>query len=155
MSNHKVGSTAPRPATGKTRGATSEKKIVSNRKNSLRSTGPQSDLGKRAVAGNAVRHGVVSEKICVMAGETMSEFEALEAKLLCIFNPEDHAEAQVVDRLAVLVWKLRRCLRARDLLGSAGQNDRWRCLDRYERSLNAQLRVAICDVYRLRNVRRN
>ena len=131
----------------KIRGGVSPRKLMANRKNALRSTGPRTPKGKRTVRGNAVRHGVLSNQIDMLAGETSHEFENLHVKLQKGIGPKSDLEEQLIRSAAVLIWKLRRCTRVQDsLLTAGGLDDLLRTMIRYEGSLSRQLRGVICRI---------
>ena len=59
---------------------TSLKKVEANRRNARLSTGPRTEHGKRAVARNAIKHGLLARQVVITAGdgeEDLQEFEAL------------------------------------------------------------------------------
>jgi len=142
---------APRPATARADRAISEKKIIANRQNSHHSTGPRSREGRKAVAQNALKHGLLGE-IIIMPGEKSNEFESLEAKLRGVIRPRGLVAEQLVHNAAVLVWKLGRCISIQGSpLSTPEPDDRWRTLHRYAGSLSRQLREVFCDLYVLRN----
>jgi hypothetical protein len=131
----------------KIRREVSPRKVMSNRKNALRSTGPRTPEGKRTVRMNALRHGVLSNQIDMLAGETSDEFESLCLKLRNGIGPKNESEEQLVQNAALLIWKLRRCTRVQDsLLPAAGLDARWRAMLRYGGSLSRQLREVICGI---------
>ncbi len=78
-----------------------------NRANSLKSTGPTSDAGKIAVRLNATRHGLLS-KAPIMAGESFEEYNALRSQLESELAPVGIMEGQLCERLAGMLWRLRR-----------------------------------------------
>jgi len=78
-----------------------------NRANALKSTGPTSDAGKIAVRLNATRHGLLS-KAPIMAGESEEEYGALRAQLESELAPVGILEGQLCERLAGMLWRLRR-----------------------------------------------
>jgi len=78
-----------------------------NRANALQSTGPTSDAGKMAVRLNATRHGLLS-KAPIMAGESEEEYGALRAQLESELSPVGILEGQLCERLAGMLWRLRR-----------------------------------------------
>src|SRR5438477_11835281 len=50
---------------------TTTKKIEANRRNAQFSSGPKSPEGKKIVAGNARKHGLLEKNIVISAGETV------------------------------------------------------------------------------------
>jgi len=78
-----------------------------NRANSLKSIGPTSEAGKMAVRLNATRHGLLS-KAPIMAGESEEEYNALRSQLESELAPVGIMEGQLCERLAGMLWRLRR-----------------------------------------------
>ena len=90
---------------------TSEKKAESNRRNSRKSTGPRSAAGKAVVAGNAIRHGLLSRHL-IVAGESQEEFAELLRLLVEEFQPVGLVEHALVERVGIAIWRQRRLVRA-------------------------------------------
>ena len=91
------------------------KKIEANRRNALRSTGPKTPQGKRAVRWNALKHGPLAKEVVIQAGdgkESRSEFRNLMAQLWEDIHPEGVLEEMLVEKIAVCYWRLRRVLRS-------------------------------------------
>lgn len=68
----------------------SERRIQANRRNALRSTGPKTGWGKRTVARNAIKHGLLAREVVITAGdgeESLEEFHALTERLLESYEP--------------------------------------------------------------------
>jgi hypothetical protein len=85
----------------------SEKQVQANRANAKRSTGPKSGNGKSISRMNACRHGLTAETI-VIGDEDPKAFEALRAQLLEEYNPRPGIESELVERLASVMWRMRR-----------------------------------------------
>jgi hypothetical protein len=85
----------------------SEKQMVANRVNAKRSTGPKSTQGKALSRMNAYRHGLTAETI-VIGDEDPRAFDRLRAELEEEYYPRPGIESELVERLAVLMWRLRR-----------------------------------------------
>ena len=85
----------------------SRKQLEANRANAKRSTGPKSDAGKTRSRMNALKHGFSTQEK-VLEGEDADQFDALRAQLEAEFDPNSVIERELVDRLAVLLWRLRR-----------------------------------------------
>src|SRR5262245_41415622 len=85
----------------------SEKQLVANRANASRSTGPKTETGKALSRMNACKHGLTSQAI-VIGDEDPKEFERLRAELEEEYNPRLGIESELVERLAVLMWRMRR-----------------------------------------------
>jgi hypothetical protein len=81
--------------------------LEANRANARRSTGPKTPSGKARSSMNACKHGLTAKEI-VIWDEDPAEFEALCAGLTADFAPQTTFERELVDRLAGLLWRLRR-----------------------------------------------
>ena len=93
---------------------TSSKKAEANRLNSSKSTGARTEIGKRTVAKNAVKHGFFSKYALILrhdADEDPSEYQKLFAALREHYQPFDFLEELWVEKIAVWSWRLRRLLR--------------------------------------------
>jgi len=86
---------------------TSKKQIIANRKNTLKSTGPRTELGKSFSSVNAVKHGLRSRQV-VIDGESQAEFDDFQRIFIDHYAPSGPIEASLVDRVAICLWRLRR-----------------------------------------------
>ncbi len=86
---------------------TSSKQIEANRRNSLKSTGPRTEAGKRASRCNAVRHGLTAETV-ISALEDAEDYKAFEAAVTADYDAQSAVERELVLRLTSLLWRLRR-----------------------------------------------
>ena len=86
---------------------TSARQIAANRANALRSTGPRSAGGKAVTARNALRHGLRSHDPILPEGNA-ADFDRLRETLIADLEPAGGLEAALVERLAVLLWRLAR-----------------------------------------------
>ena len=89
----------------------SAKKMAANRLNSLRSTGPKTLPGKRAVRRNAVKHGFFSKFLLVNEHENRAEYEELIVAIWQHYQPLGFAEEHWAEQIASSLWRLRRVLR--------------------------------------------
>lgn len=97
---------------------TSEAQRAANRRNAQNSTGPTTERGKATVAGNALRHGLRAEKVLTY-DETNGDFQAFLEEQRQAHQPADPAEEQLVERMAICAWRLRRIYRIEaDLIDS-------------------------------------
>lgn len=85
-----------------------EKKTAANRKNALRSTGPKTPQGKSRVSKNALRHGFFATGPVVPHWESAHEWEAHRDAIHGAVVPVGYLEERLTDRLALLLWRLRR-----------------------------------------------
>ncbi len=86
---------------------TSERKAEANRRNALKSTGPKTPGGKRAVRLNAVRHGLLSKEV-LLPGEDGEALNGLGERLGAELQPVGELETLLVDRVVAALWRLRR-----------------------------------------------
>jgi hypothetical protein len=86
---------------------TSFRQIEANRRNSRKSTGPNTEQGKRRSRCNAVRHGLTAETV-IGALEDAEDYKAFEATIIADYDAQSAVERELVLRLASLLWRLRR-----------------------------------------------
>ena len=82
-------------------------RLEANRRNSLRSTGPRTEVGKQRSRTNAVRHGLTAETV-VGSLEDAEDYKAFEAAITADYDVETAVARELVLRLASLLWRLRR-----------------------------------------------
>jgi hypothetical protein len=80
------------------------KRRLASRENSKKSTGPVTEAGKRTVARNAIRHGLLSNST-LLTGESDHRFNELLEKLTFQLQPENEWELALVDMMAVSRWR--------------------------------------------------
>jgi hypothetical protein len=83
------------------------KQFEANRRNSEKSTGPNTPEGKSAVSMNALRHGLRARTV-VLPGEDPTEFHQLCDDLEVEWHPQSRTEQFYVEQMAVSQWKLTR-----------------------------------------------
>ena len=86
---------------------TSFRQIEANRRNATRSTGPNTEQGKRRSRGNALRHGLCAETVIETVEDT-DDYCAFEAAIIADYDAQTAVERELVLRLASLLWRLRR-----------------------------------------------
>jgi hypothetical protein len=86
---------------------TSFKQFEANRRNSLKSTGPKTEVGKQASRCNAVRHALTAETV-IGALEDAEDYKAFELAITADYDAQSAVERELVLRLASLLWRLRR-----------------------------------------------
>jgi hypothetical protein len=90
---------------------TSFRQIEANRRNALRRTGPKTDEGKRQSRRNALRHGLTAETVIVIDGlEDREDYRGFEAAVVAGYDARTAVERELVQRLATLLWRLRRII---------------------------------------------
>ncbi len=85
----------------------SEKQLLANQQNALRSTGPRSAAGKSSASQNAIRHGLRAEHT-VIPGEDPEEFNRFRQMMLDDLAPAGALEVMLADRIVAAIWKLHR-----------------------------------------------
>lgn len=85
----------------------SERQLKANRKNAM-AGGVKTAEGKAVVSQNAIKHGLTSGMV-VLPSENREEFIGLCNRLNAELNPVGELERFWVDRIAKLMWRLRRC----------------------------------------------
>src|ERR1700687_4591998 len=81
----------------------SERRIQANRRNALRSTGPTTARGKRTVARNALKHGILAREVVITAEdgeESLEEFHELIKQLHEQYEPIGIVEESLVQMIA-------------------------------------------------------
>ena len=86
---------------------TSDRQINANRANAIKSTGPRSQGGKARSRLNSWKHGL-SAKMLIIVGENARDFDQLRAALMDEHDPQSVLECEMVERLAGILWRLRR-----------------------------------------------
>src|ERR1700716_195367 len=86
---------------------TSFRQFEANRSNSQRSTGPNTEEGKRRSRRNAVRHGLCAETVIEIV-EDVEDYKGFEAAVIADYDAETAVERELVLRLASLLWRIRR-----------------------------------------------
>jgi hypothetical protein len=86
---------------------TSDKQLHANRANATKSTGPRSQAGKDRSRLNSRKHGLTA-KMLIIVGEYADDFDQLRAALLDEHDPRSALECELVERLAGILWRLRR-----------------------------------------------
>jgi hypothetical protein len=86
---------------------TSFRQIEANRRNAAKSTGPNTEEGKRRSRQNAVRHGLSAETVVEII-EDIDDYRGFEAAIIADYDARTAVERELVLRLASLLWRLRR-----------------------------------------------
>ena len=111
----------------------SEKQIMANRRNSLRSTGPKTARGKSKASRNALKHGIFSKWV-LLSSESAREFNQLRKEVMKELAPEGALEALFADMIFSLFWRLHRVIRWRtELMESAIEVKRAEIVERCRR----------------------
>ena len=89
----------------------SEKQIVANRTNALKSTGPKTPAGKALVAMNSVAHGIYSVSPVIEEIESKRSWTAYRFAMLDCLAPVGMVEMTLAERITLAAWRLRRVAR--------------------------------------------
>ena len=101
----------------------SEAQIRANRLNALKSTGPKTARGREIAKWNAVKHGMTARNV-VLFDESRADFDKFHAGLTQDFAPEGTVECALVERIAMLGWRLRRASRAEAAMANGEAKNR-------------------------------
>jgi hypothetical protein len=92
----------------------SEKQMIANRQNALKSTGPTSAEGKAVASRNALKHGLLAKEVVITQGEgaeNAQQFSDLLNDLIAEFAPASGMEEILVEKIAACYWRMRRAHR--------------------------------------------
>ena len=92
----------------------SQKQLIANRQNALKSTGPKTETGKALASRNALKHGLLASEVVIDNGEgaeNRQEFETILNDLIGQFQPVGSLEEMMVEKIATSYWRLRRAQR--------------------------------------------
>jgi hypothetical protein len=83
-------------------------KLLANRRNASLSTAPPRTLdGKLRSRSNAIKHGLTARTV-VGDLEVKGEFQLFRKKIAAAYRHQTFLDHELIDRLAVLLWRLRR-----------------------------------------------
>ena len=91
----------------------SQARVVANRRNAAKSTGPRTTEGKAVVAQNAVKHGLWARQ-AVLRNEDPQEFDLHRSRMLRKLAPDGPEEEAMAERIVALWWRLKRAERMQD-----------------------------------------
>lgn len=109
-------------AAGLIRRQMSQTLVNANRTNSLKSTGPVTDVGKLNARLNAIKHGLrsaVSGIALSQLGEEPGDVHQIRRELKTCFHPLDRFELDLLEQMVQNRWRRRRLLRAESNLLAA------------------------------------
>ncbi len=84
-----------------------DRQFAANRLNALRSRGPRTVDGRAASRRNALKHGLTARSLMI-DGEDPNRFEELRAELFDAYRPQGIVDAQLIDMMAGILWRLQR-----------------------------------------------
>jgi len=92
---------------------TTEAMVAANRSNTLKSTGPVTDVGKMNVRLNALKHGIIADRTFIPElGEKEEDLKSLCRQLVLSFQPQDRYEEMILDQMTENRFRRQRLLRA-------------------------------------------
>jgi len=86
--------------------------IAANRRNAAGSTGPRTKEGRAVASRNSLKHGLTAAQVVLIFGETEDDFARFHEGMREAFSPADAIEEQLVERVVLCAWRLRRAYRA-------------------------------------------
>src|SRR4051812_47598947 len=86
----------------------SPRKLAVNRRNAQKSTGPKTARGKRKVAANALKHGLMSQSFPILPYENESEYRAFADAMVRDLAPVGILQREIVTHITLISWRLRR-----------------------------------------------
>lgn len=153
---------------------TTQKQLVANQRNALKSTGPRTEEGKAVVCQNAIKHGILCQEIPIDEAEGAS-FNEFSSRLFIQLNPVGDFEHFIVDRIVSSAWRLRRIvhietafyrseLNPTSTYGmfdeqsikdafSGSAKERMAVLSRYEMAIEKSLYKALAELMRIQAIR--
>jgi len=120
----------------------SNRRLESSRANGAKSRGPNTIQGRRAVALNAVTHGL-SAKTVVLQNESQEEYDVELLNYLDHFRPQDMLEQNLVLQLAAASWRLARYVGVESGLFNEKMSQQADWLDKERPNIQDCQRVAI------------
>ena len=87
-----------------------EAQVAANRRNAVKSTGPRTAAGRAVVRQNALRHGLTAEEL-VLFDERPEDLAGFHERLRAALDPADEVEEELVERIVLCAWRLRRAAR--------------------------------------------
>ncbi len=85
-------------------------KIIANRRNAQKSTGPRTPQGKAVASQNSIKHGLLTRQ-AVISSEDQAEFDLYRAEFLDELAPDTPMESMLAERVVNLSWRLKRAAR--------------------------------------------
>jgi hypothetical protein len=84
------------------------RRTIANRENGAKSKGPTTEEGKSRISQNAMKHGLYAKKNVVIPLDDQEEFEPFHESMIEHFQPTDPLQRNLVDRIIMCSWRLRR-----------------------------------------------
>jgi len=84
-----------------------EARIIANRRNAQKSTGPRTNEGKAIASKNSVKHGLTAANN-IISSENQADFDLYRAQFLAELAPDSPMESMLAERIVNLSWRLKR-----------------------------------------------
>ncbi len=84
-----------------------EAKIIANRRNAQKSTGPRTRAGKAAASKNSIKHGLWAHQT-IISSENQADFCKERDRILSDLVPDSPMESILAERIVILSWRLKR-----------------------------------------------
>ena len=85
----------------------SEAKILANRRNAKKSTGPRTSEGKAAASKNSLKHGLTARND-IINPENQADFDLYRSQIIAELTPDSPMESILAERIVTLSWRLKR-----------------------------------------------
>jgi len=82
-------------------------KIIANRRNAQKSTGPRTREGKAAASKNSIKHGLLAHQT-IISSEKQADFCKERDRILSDLLPDSPMESMLAERIVILSWRLKR-----------------------------------------------
>src|SRR5713101_3769219 len=99
---------------------TTKLQLQANRLNAQKSTGPKTEEGSANSKMNALKHGLTAKQVTLL-DEKSEDFEAFYGHMINALCPVGALEEQLVERIVVCTWRLRRVYRIEAQLFAAAE----------------------------------
>jgi len=90
---------------------TSPRKVISNQRNSTKSTGPASKIGKKNMASNALQHGFYSREL-IISEQEKDEFDSLRESLFGQLAPITPLQTVATEQIVASSWRCKLAIRS-------------------------------------------
>jgi hypothetical protein len=87
----------------------SQRRIDASRRNGALSKGPKTEAGKRRSSMNALRHGILAERV-ILSNESEENFQLVLDDYMEKYKPRDGVELGMVEQMSSCFWRLQRAV---------------------------------------------
>ncbi len=144
---------------------TTDKQIVANRQNALKSTGPRTPDGKGLTRKNSIKHGLLSKDL-IIREEDSKALQALMDDLFATLQPLGKIEEVLTEKIGSTLWRMQRLISAeskalgdKDWMGEVRKlqevynSSILSSITRYESNLERTLYRALHELQRIQGMR--